>query len=185
MPTPVRIVIDIRDMDNFDWDTAFGLWANNFPLSSKKQGMTYTPGYAWFKVDPETGKPEAELTNGVKYMLVSEALAEPTRNGLREEIDALASAVYKMKREMQSGKTPNPRTVAAIENTIRATYSRWAALDVPPAEGIEDIAEVAKPKRTRAKKPVVENAEQAFMRYLDTASAQAAAQAAIDARRAV
>ena len=182
MPTPIRIIIDIKDADTFNWEEAHRLWKANFHVSS--QGFGSTCGYGWYKADPTSGAPLTPLTESTRRYLINGTGVVDT-DELKEQIDALASAVYKMKRDMQNGITPEPSRVAAIENTIRKTYSRWA--EIPEsAEGIEDIAEVAKPKRTRAKKPVLESAEQAFMRYLDGASARAAAsQISVDTRRVV
>lgn len=61
----VRIIIDIPDVTDFDWDRAHVLWKDNFRQynsgTSARHGTNgRILGYFWCKVDPKTNKPISE-----------------------------------------------------------------------------------------------------------------------------
>jgi hypothetical protein len=149
LPTafPVRVVIDIKNAQTFDWAGALALWGGNMPSGSG--GFSQQHGYVWFKVDPLTNAPvNRVVSQNIQRRLIGDAIGQVAHSGenemvaeiasLREEIGALERAVYHAK----SAKEPlQTKTKTAMKKNVRTLYTKWAALDAQ-VSGVAPVVDV-------------------------------------------
>jgi hypothetical protein len=131
MSTPVRIILDIKDSETIPWKSALELWGINFP--SNVMGFSREYGYAWYKVNPATNMPIVPLSTNVMRYSVGNPPGNVTiidnskeLSELREEIEAVERAVYKVRADKEPVAE---RTKSAMKNSVKKLYTRWAALD--------------------------------------------------------
>ena len=135
--TSVRIIIDIKDITDFDWERATGFW--KVRMKSKNLGYNDDMEYIWYKVNPNNNMPITPLSRTAQNRCVGIApgqIVDADKSesaAIRDEIDALRRAIYQLKAE-KSNKDPT-YLIKAMEGNLRKLYSRWAALDVTIAEG--------------------------------------------------
>jgi hypothetical protein len=96
----VRIIIDIPDTGDFDWERAHSLWKDNFRSSNmgtaaRDASSGRKLGYFWRKVNPRTNLP---LVKPVGSACFANMMPMPTAGSVSpaiEDLDVIFSDLYK------------------------------------------------------------------------------------------
>jgi hypothetical protein len=115
----VRIIIDIPDVTNFDWDRAHSLWKENFKESDVGTAARNATngrmlGYFWCKVNPRTNKPIASRIITTDNMMPMPNATMSARE--TEDLDAAFQEFYMKLEQLETTirrlKTSNDPKVA-------------------------------------------------------------------------
>ena len=145
----VRIIIDIPDVTDFDWDRAHALWKDNFKnsnmgTSSRIASSGRFLGYFWQKVNPKTNLPLFKPTGSVCYDNMMPMPATGSVTPTIEDLDAIFADVYKKLNQIETIvyrlKTTNDPNVKITPADKAELINDVAAIRAVVKQSTEDMA---------------------------------------------